>query len=63
MADKEPPLYLRAVNLSIDIASGRHALSKLVPPALLVLDALLCALIIWKVPCTPSRKLSACLGG
>lgn len=53
MADarKCAPLYAQAIGLALDIANGRHFLSKLIPPALFLLDALLCALVIWKVPC------------
>ncbi|KAI0206301.1 glycosyltransferase [Astrocystis sublimbata] len=56
MADKKPrpsgPVA-KAVQMAFDVANGRNrTLSWLVPPALFVLDALLCALIIWKVPYT-----------
>jgi hypothetical protein len=51
MADKEPPLLTKAVSLVIEVANGRHTLSKAIPPLLLLLDAALCGLIIWKVPC------------
>jgi alpha-1,3-mannosyltransferase len=54
MPNKPPPLTLRAIHLALDILNGRHVLSKLVPPLLFLADALLCALIIWKVPCTSS---------
>lgn len=46
------PLYQQAIQLAFDVANGRHALSKLIPPALFLADALLCGLVIWKVPCT-----------
>ncbi|RCI10644.1 hypothetical protein L249_4440 [Ophiocordyceps polyrhachis-furcata BCC 54312] len=39
-------------NFAVDIATGRHALSSLVVPALWLLDAALCCLIIWRVPYT-----------
>lgn len=53
MADKSPPpLHQKAIGLALDIANGRHALSKLIPPALFLADALLCSLVIWKVPYT-----------
>jgi alpha-1,3-mannosyltransferase len=57
MADKDLPIHQKAIRLVLDVANGRHALSKLIPPALLLADALLCALVIWKVPCKlpPSR--------
>ncbi|KAK4206397.1 ALG3 protein-domain-containing protein [Rhypophila decipiens] len=55
MADstkKSQPIYVQAIGLALDIANGRHFLSKLIPPALLLVDTLLCALVIWKVPYT-----------
>lgn len=53
MADarKNPPIYAQAIGLVLDIANGRHFLSKLIPATLFLLDTLLCALVIWKVPC------------
>ncbi|CAK7265022.1 dolichyl-P-Man:Man(5)GlcNAc(2)-PP-dolichol alpha-1,3-mannosyltransferase [Sporothrix epigloea] len=45
-------LYLRAVTFVLDILTGRSALSVLVPFALFALDAILCGLVIWKVPYT-----------
>lgn len=53
MADTttRPPLYQQTITLTLDILNGRHFLSKLIPPALLLLDTLLCAAVIWKVPC------------
>lgn len=39
------------VRTAVDIANGRHALSKVVIFALWLADAVLCGLIIWKVPC------------
>lgn len=51
MADKEATIFGQAARLVLDIANGRHILSKAIPPLLLVLDAVLCGLIIWKVPC------------
>lgn len=50
--DWQRPWHQRLVPWSLAIANGRHPLSKLVPPALVVLDVLLCALIIRKVPYT-----------
>ncbi|PFH61925.1 hypothetical protein XA68_15798 [Ophiocordyceps unilateralis] len=38
--------------LVVDVATGRHALSSLVAPALWLLDAALCCLVIWRVPYT-----------
>ncbi|KAK4188135.1 glycosyltransferase [Podospora australis] len=52
MADKSPPIHLQAVHFALDVANGRHGLSKIIPPALFLADALLCAVIIWKVPYT-----------
>ncbi|KAM7211802.1 fad dependent oxidoreductase [Rhypophila decipiens] len=55
MADltkKSQPIYVQAIGLALDIANGRNFLSKLIPPALLLVDTLLCALVIWKVPYT-----------
>ncbi|CAK7201725.1 dolichyl-P-Man:Man(5)GlcNAc(2)-PP-dolichol alpha-1,3-mannosyltransferase [Sporothrix eucalyptigena] len=46
------PFYLQAVNLVLNILTGRSALSVLVPFALFALDAVLCGLVIWKVPYT-----------
>uniref|UniRef100_L2GG64 Dol-P-Man:Man(5)GlcNAc(2)-PP-Dol alpha-1,3-mannosyltransferase n=1 Tax=Colletotrichum fructicola (strain Nara gc5) TaxID=1213859 RepID=L2GG64_COLFN len=52
MADTTPPIHVQATRLVLDIANGRHALSKAIPPLLLALDAVLCGLIMWKVPYT-----------
>ena len=41
----------QAYRFSVDLLNGRHALSKLVPVALWLADAVLCGLIIWKIPC------------
>ena len=43
----------QALRLAQSIATGQHRFSALVAPLLFVADAFLCALIIWKVPCTP----------
>ena len=52
MADNEPGVAAKAVNLAFDVANGRNrTLSWLVPPCLFLLDALLCVIVIWKVPC------------
>jgi alpha-1,3-mannosyltransferase len=51
MADRQPGIATQAVNFVGDVANGRHFLSKIVPFGLWGLDAVLCALIIWKVPC------------
>lgn len=47
-----PPLYVQAVQFVFDVLTGRSALSILVPFALFALDAILCGLVIWKVPYT-----------
>ncbi|KAK8105443.1 glycosyltransferase [Apiospora kogelbergensis] len=52
MADHQPGLVAQALNLVSDIANRRHVLSKLIPVGLFLIDAVLCALIIWKVPYT-----------
>lgn len=51
MAPHEPP-HKQALRFALDVANGRHALSKLVPLVLWLADAVLCGLVIWKVPCT-----------
>ncbi|KAM0321906.1 hypothetical protein ACHAQA_009803 [Verticillium albo-atrum] len=56
MADQQlatkaaPPT--QPINLLLDIVNGRHKLSRAIPLGLLVLDAVLCILIILKVPYT-----------
>ncbi|KAK9413873.1 putative Glycosyltransferase [Seiridium unicorne] len=52
MTDKQPGIVAQAVTFVDDVANRRHAFSKLVPVAFWALDAILCALIIWKVPYT-----------
>ncbi|KAK1446821.1 hypothetical protein CCUS01_02380 [Colletotrichum cuscutae] len=52
MAEPAPPVYVQASRFVLDVANGRHALSKAIPPVLLALDAVLCGLIIWKIPYT-----------
>jgi alpha-1,3-mannosyltransferase len=49
----QPPIHTRITGLILDILNGRHVLSILIPPLLFLADALLCALIIWKIPCEP----------
>ena len=46
--------YLHQVR---DLALGVHPLSKYIPPLLLLFDALLTSLVIYKVPCRPSCPL------
>lgn len=56
MAERAP-IHKQAIGLALGIANGHHFLSKLVPPALLLADALLCGLVIWKVPCELAPSL------
>jgi alpha-1,3-mannosyltransferase len=51
MANNHPGIVSQAVQLAYNIANRHHVLSKVVPLGLFALDAVLCALIIWKVPC------------
>lgn len=55
MSQPSAPAHTRALRFVSDVATGHHALSKLIPPALWLVDAVLCGLIIWKVPCKQSR--------
>ncbi|KAH6660441.1 glycosyltransferase [Truncatella angustata] len=53
MADiQQPNILVQAVTFVKDVAYRRHALSAAVPFGLWAIDAVLCALIIWKVPYT-----------
>ncbi|KXJ85504.1 glycosyltransferase [Microdochium bolleyi] len=53
MADRERSLPAKAYRLATDVACTQtHPLSRLVPFALLVVDAVFCAGIIWRVPYT-----------
>lgn len=52
MAPKPAPLHVQAANFVLDVANGRHALSKLIPIVLWLMDGGLTSIIIWKVPCT-----------
>ncbi|KAJ2998231.1 hypothetical protein NUW58_g380 [Xylaria curta] len=53
MAGKEPGMLARAIQLAFNVASGRdRTLSWLIPLSLFILDALLCVVVIWKVPYT-----------
>ena len=58
MAQRSQSVYMNAIKFAQDLATGRHALSKLIPPILWLCDAVLCGLIIWKIPCTPLRTRS-----
>ncbi|ROT42923.1 ALG3-domain-containing protein [Sodiomyces alkalinus F11] len=50
--DQQPSIPAQVATLVLNIANGRHKLSKAIPVVLFVLDALLCAAIILKVPYT-----------
>ncbi|KAM0281107.1 hypothetical protein ACHAQH_003686 [Verticillium albo-atrum] len=56
MADQQlatkPAAPAQPTNVLLDIVNGRHKLSRAIPLGLLVLDAVLCILIILKVPYT-----------
>ncbi|KAI1503692.1 glycosyltransferase family 58 protein [Biscogniauxia marginata] len=53
MASNMPGVVSQAVNLVVDIANGRNrTFARLIPPCLFLLDAVLCAGIIWKIPYT-----------
>ncbi|KAK2614202.1 hypothetical protein N8I77_001049 [Diaporthe amygdali] len=52
MATNQDPLYLQVLRFAQDVATGRHWLSRLIPPTLLLLDAALCVLVIAKVAYT-----------
>ena len=54
MAQQTTPFRVQAFNFVLDVANGRHALSKLIPIALWLLDGGLTSLVIWKVPCMRS---------
>lgn len=51
MPNHEGSLLAQAVRLVQKVATGQHVLSRAVPVILLLLDALLCVVIIKKVPC------------
>lgn len=51
MASTEPRGLSRAFGQILDIAKGRHPYSFIIPISLWLFDAVLCGLIIWKVPC------------
>ncbi|KAL1859469.1 dolichyl-P-Man:Man(5)GlcNAc(2)-PP-dolichol alpha-1,3-mannosyltransferase [Diaporthe australafricana] len=52
MATNRDPPYVQVLRFAQDVATGRHWLSRLIPPALLLLDAALCVLVIAKVAYT-----------
>ncbi|KAL5615403.1 hypothetical protein BROUX41_005450 [Berkeleyomyces rouxiae] len=47
-----PPKAASPLSIAVDVATGHHPLSRYVAPALWLGDAVLCALIIWKVAYT-----------
>lgn len=49
------------IKFASDVASGRHALSKFIPLGLWFADAILCGLVIWKVPCESSLYTNSCI--
>lgn len=51
MPEPAPGILTQATRFVLDVANGRHVLSKFVPVALWLADAVLCGLIIWKIPC------------
>lgn len=54
MAGDRPNLISQALTFALDVANGRNAkLSRLIAPCLFLMDVVLCAAIIWKVPCEP----------
>ncbi|KAH7319826.1 putative NOT-56 mannosyltransferase G6G8.10 [Stachybotrys elegans] len=52
MAPNSLPLHQQAWRFGVDVLTGHGQLSKLIPIALWIADALLCVLVIWKVPYT-----------
>ncbi|KAL6904034.1 ALG3 domain-containing protein [Trichoderma evansii] len=46
------PTMASLIKFASDVANGRSALSKLIPLGLFLADAVLCGLVIWKVPYT-----------
>ncbi|KAJ9137787.1 Dol-P-Man [Coniochaeta hoffmannii] len=50
--DWQRPWHQRAIPTVLAIANGRHPLSKLIPPAIVLLDVLLCLVIIRRVQYT-----------
>jgi alpha-1,3-mannosyltransferase len=51
MAPQTTPFRVQAFNFVLDVANGRHALSKLIPIVLWLMDGGLTSIVIWKVPC------------
>lgn len=49
--DNDNNIVSQAINFARNVATGHHWLSRLIPTALWLLDALLCWVIIKKIPC------------
>lgn len=60
MSQPAMPIHTQAVRFVSDVANGRHVLSKLIPIAVWLVDAVLCGLIIWKIPCKPTLSIRGC---
>lgn len=54
---EEQPTHVSYLRQAKDLAIGVHPWSKYVPPLLLLADALLTSLIIYKVACKPLNVL------
>ncbi|KAJ4310599.1 dolichyl-P-Man:Man(5)GlcNAc(2)-PP-dolichol alpha-1,3-mannosyltransferase [Fusarium piperis] len=52
MPEPAPGILTQPIRFVLDVANGRNVLSKFVPVALWLADAVLCGLIIWKIPYT-----------
>lgn len=59
MAPSNAALHEQARRFVTDVLGGRHALSKLIPIGLWLGDAVLCGLIIWKIPCKSFTPLTS----
>jgi alpha-1,3-mannosyltransferase len=51
MADLTPGALSQGIRFVQNVLTGRHALSKFIPVALWLVDAIGTCLIIWKIPC------------
>lgn len=51
MAEPAPGVVAQSTRFVRELLTGQHALSKLIPVALWLADAVGTSLIIWKVPC------------
>lgn len=59
MAAPSLPRHVSLYQQAKELAMGHGPLAKFVPPALLALDAVLCSLIISRIPCMSSWEESA----